>query len=419
MVFIQRGGWQNRGATGPAEAGPAVNSAQGKNLNMPTAFEDRPYLLAAEADLAGLRFNLQLFAAEDEGRTEEPTEKKLRDAREKGQVAKTQELPQSVVVIFGFMVIFFLGSWIYHSFAAMTKFYLTSFSHFSITERSILVELYRVSIESGKVLLPIFAAVMVAAFLGDVAQVGFQFSAHPLRFDLSKIKFDPATIAKKVFFSRQIAMNLFKSVFKVVVIGVIAYLIIKNDYDVILKTPDISVAMALKTVGIIALKIILWSAAIMLVLAIPDYIFQKREFIESLKMTREELKEELKETVGDPYMRARLREMQRDIVMRNMIREVPKADVVVTNPTHYAVALHYDNNTMPAPTVIAKGVDSMALRIRQIARENDIMIVENRPLAQELYNKLDIGDVIPEELFYAVSLIYADLYKKRRLRAAI
>ncbi len=252
-----------------------------------------------------------------------------------------------------------------------------------------------------------------------MAQVGFQFSAHPLRFDLSKIKFDPATVAKKVFFSRQIAMNLFKSVFKVSVIGVIAYLIIRNDYDLILKTPDISVSLALKTVSITALKIILWSAAILLILAIPDYIFQKREFIESLKMTREELKEELKETVGDPYMRARLREMQRDIVMRNMIREVPKADVVVTNPTHYAVALRYDNNIMPAPTVIAKGVDSMALRIRQIARENDIMIVENRPLAQELYAKLEIGDIIPEELFYAVSLVYADLYKKRRLKAAI
>lgn len=404
---------------GPVGAWPSRDYMRGKNQDMLTVFEDRLYLLGLEADLAGLRFDMQLFAAEDEGRTEEPTEKKLRDAREKGQVAKTQELPQSVVIIFGFLVIFFLGGWIYHSFAGMTKFYMTNFSRFSLTERSILIEFYRVSIESAKVLLPLFATVMVGAVLGDVAQVGFQFSAHPLRFDLSKIKFDPATVAKKVFFSRQIAMNLFKSVFKVSVIGVIAYLVIKNDYDLILKTPDISVSLALKTVSITALKIILWSAAILLILAIPDYIFQKREFIESLKMTREELKEELKETVGDPYMRARLREMQRDIVMRNMIREVPKADVVVTNPTHYAVALRYDNNIMPAPTVIAKGVDSMALRIRQIARENDIMIVENRPLAQELYAKLEIGDIIPEELFYAVSLVYADLYKKRRLKAAI
>ncbi len=374
---------------------------------------------ACETALPGFRFDLQLFAAEDEGRTEEPTEKKLRDAREKGQVAKTQELPQAVVVIFGFLVIFFLGSWIYGSLAAITRYYMTSFHSFTLTEKSVMQEFFRISFESAKILGPLFIAVMVAAFLGDAVQVGFQVSTHPLKLDLSKIKFDPATMFRKVFFSKQIMMNLFKSVFKVAVIGIIAYLIIVNDYENILKTPDISIPLALKTVTLMALKIILWSAAVMLVLAIPDYFFQKREFIESLKMTKEELKEELKETVGDPHIRARLREMQRDIVMKNMIREVPKADVVVTNPTHFSVALRYDRNTMPAPTVIAKGEDNMALRIRQIARENDIPIMENRPLAQEMYRRLDVGDIVPEDLFYAVSLVYAELYKKKRLRQAI
>ena len=172
----------------------------------------------------------------------------------------------------------------------------------------------------------------------------------------SKVKFDPATVLRKVFLSKQVAMTVFKSVFKVAVIGFVAYLIIINDYDEILKTPDISISHALTNIGIIALKIrVSRSSAVMLVLAIPDYIFQRREFIESLKMTREELKEELKETVGDPDIRARLREMQRDIVMKNMIREVPKADVVVTNPTHFAVALHYDNTAMPAPTGWRRG----------------------------------------------------------------
>lgn len=367
----------------------------------------------------GFRFDLQRFAAEDEGRTEEPTDKKLREAREKGQVAKTQELPQAVVVIFGFLIIFFFASWIYDSIAAMTKYYMSSFSRFSLTERSALVELYRVSIESAKILLPLFIGVSIAAFLGDVVQVGFQVSTHPLKFDPSKIKFDPATMMRKIFFSKQVAMNLFKSLFKVVVIGFVAYLIIANDYDQILKTPDVSIAMALKITGIMALKIILWAAAIMLLLSIPDYIFQKREFIDSLKMTKQEMKEEMKETVGDPYIRARLREMQREIVTKNMIREVPKADVVVTNPTHFAVALKYDNNVMSAPMVVAKGVDSMALRIRQIARENEVMLVENRPLAQEIYRRLEVGDIIPEDLFYAVTLVYAELYRKRGYQQAI
>ncbi len=214
-------------------------------------------------------------------------------------------------------------------------------------------------------------------------------------------------------------MNLFKSIFKVIAIGLVAYLIIADNFDIILQTPDVSIAMAMKTVAVTALKIIIWSTVLLLVLAIPDYFFQKREFIESLKMTKEEIKEELKETMGDPYIRARLREMQREIVMRNMITEVPKADVVVTNPTHYAVALKYEKKSMEAPTVVAKGVDSMALRIREVARENAVPMIENRPLAQEMYKRLDVGDIIPEDLFYAVSLVYAELYRKRQYREAI
>ena len=177
------------------------------------------------------RYDLQLFAAEDEGRTEEPTEKKLREAREKGQVAKTVELPQAIVVIFGFMVILVLGSWIYDIIARLTKYYLSSFSRLSMTERSLYREFIAVTYESGKILLPIFVASMVAAVLGNIVQVGFQFSAHPLKFDLTKIKFDPATIMKRVFFSKQIAMNLFKSLFKVAAIGFVAYLIIMADLD--------------------------------------------------------------------------------------------------------------------------------------------------------------------------------------------
>ena len=365
------------------------------------------------------RFDIQRFAAEDEGRTEEPTEKKIRDARDKGQVAKTQELPQAIVVIFGFLVIFILGAWIYTNIAKMTNYYLTSFSRFSFTERSTLLEFFRVLDISARILLPVFAVAIVGAILGNVVQVGFKISTHPLKPDFSKIKFDPSTMFKRVFFSKQIGMNLFKSIFKVVAIGFIAYLIILGDYETILKTPDISVSLALQQVGITALKIIIWSMVLLLVLSIPDYIFQKREFMESLKMTKEELKEELKETVGDPYIRARLREMQREIAMRSMIKEVPRADVVVTNPTHYAVALRYDRGSMDAPTVTSKGVDSMALKIRQIAVENGVFMVENRPLARELYNTVEIGDMIPEELFRAVSYVYAELYKKRGYREAI
>ena len=375
--------------------------------------------LPVPRDLDGFSFDLQLFAAEDEGRTEEPTEKKIREAREKGQVAKTQELPQAVVVIFGMLVLFLFGSWIYDTIASIVKYYLTSFSGRTITERSLRMDFVLIISASAKVLLPIFLATAVAAVIGDVAQVGFQVSTHPLKPDWNKLKFDPATILKKIFFSKQVAMNLFKSIFKVSVIGVVAYLIIQGNFDQIMASPDISVALALRIFLIIALKIIIWSSVLLLVLSVPDYIFQKKEFIESLKMTKQEIKEELKETVGDPYMRSRLREMQREIIMKNMITEVPKADVVITNPTHFAVAMKYDVKTMDAPTVIAKGVDSLALKIRQLARENNIIMIENRPLAQELYYTVDAGDITPEELFYAVSLVYAELYRKKEFSAAI
>jgi len=366
----------------------------------------------------GFVFELQLFAAEDEGRTEEATEKKIREAREKGQVAKTQELPQSLVVIFGVLVVFMFASWIYDSVTAMTKYYLSSFSRLKLTERSLFLDFAAMAGESAKVVLPVFLAAIIAAIAGNVAQVGFQISTHPLKVDLSKLRFDPATIMKKIFFSRQVLMNLFKSVAKVLTIGFAAYLIIMADFEKLMTTPDVSVAMALKVVCLGALKIILCTSVILLLLSIPDYFFQKRELMESLKMTKQELKEEYKESMGDPNIRARIREMHR----RNMLAAVPKADVIVTNPTHYAVALLYDMDTMIAPTVTAKGEDTIALRIREIAKKNDVPIIENRPLAQKLYNEIEVGQTIPVELFTAVVLIYQELdrkYNVRKFRTAI
>ncbi len=384
-----------------------------------TDIMDKYNLWLADISVSGIYFDLQLFSAEDEGRTEEPTEKKLREAREKGQVAKTQELAQALVVIAGVLTVFVFSGVIFESLIRMTKHYYSNFSRMHITDKSIQIDLLNILIESAKMMGPLFVIAMIAAVLGNLLQVGFQFSTHPMKFDLSKIKFDPATVMKKVFFSKQIAMNLFKTIFKVIALGFVGYLLIEKDFEMLLKTPDLSIALAFEAVSIVALKIVVWSAVLILILAIPDYFFQKQEFIESLKMTKEEVKQELKESIGDPYLKARLKEMQREILMKNMIREVPKADVVVTNPTHFAVALKYDRDTMQAPTVIAKGVDAMALRIRTVAQENGVPLVENRALAQDMYKRLEVGDIIPEDLFYAVTLIYADLFQKNKIRMAM
>jgi flagellar biosynthetic protein FlhB len=176
----------------------------------------------------------------------------------------------------------------------------------------------------------------------------------------------------------------------------------------------------LKDVLFIAFKILIWSLVLLIVMAIPDYLFQKREFIESIKMSKQDIKQEMKETVGDPHVKARLKEMQRQILMCSMIKNVSKADVVVTNPTHFAVALKWDrekNNS--APAVVAKGVDYIALKIREIAKGNDVMIIENRPLAQEMYKRLEVGDIIPADLYSAVVELYRILYENGKLKDAM
>ncbi|MBN1500410.1 MAG: flagellar biosynthesis protein FlhB [Spirochaetes bacterium] len=375
------------------------------------------YEIIPGTDLPDFKFDLQLFAAEDEGRTEEPTEKKIREAREKGQVAKTEELPAALVVLCGFLTVFFLGKWTYDRIAKLAVYYFSNFAHINFDNRLLFKDGVRIMEEVAFILGPIFAVCIIVALMGNIMQVGFQASAHPIRFDLTKIKITPDEMMKKIFFSRKVAMNLFKSIFKILIIAISSYLIIHGDFDKIIAMPDISIAAAMSQLAFIALKIILWSAILLIALAIPDYFFQKSEFRESLKMSKQEVKEELKETMGDPQMRGRLREMQRQILTRNMIRAVPGADVVVTNPTHFAVALKWDQESdIPAPAVVAKGVDSMALRIKEIAKENDIFMIENRPLAQELYKRLDIGDIIPEDLFKAVSEVYSILYQKGKLK---
>jgi flagellar biosynthetic protein FlhB len=371
------------------------------------------------ADLNEFHFDLQLFAPEDDGKTEEPTEKKISEERDKGRVAKSQELPQAFVVIIGILVVLFVSSYTYDSMFSMTRYFLSSFSKVSITERQIAQEFIRIVEAIGVILFPVFIATMIAAIFGNIIQVGFQINNPPLKVDFSKIKFDPASIMKKIFFSKQVGMNLFKSIFKVLAIGSVAYLIISADFGTILNTPDLPIKESMQIVLISGLKIIIWTSVLLLVLSIPDYIFEKKQLLESLKMSKHEIKEEMKETMGDPHIRARLKEMQRDLVMRNMITEVPNADVVVTNPTHFAVALKYDPEAMEAPTVIAKGADSIALKIREIARENSITMIENRPLAQEMYKTVEIGDIIPEDLFYAVSLIYAELHKTKQYQTAM
>ena len=356
-------------------------------------------------------FDLQLFAAEDEGRTEQPTEYKKRKAREEGKVVKTQELPSALVLLFGFFLIFLFLRSISKTSIHMMEYYLGLVTEVSNSGENVIYLLKPILPVIVKIIAPILGVVFLAAFLGNVAQVGFRFSTKPIQVDLSRINPNPIRFFTKVLFSRQTLVNLGKSVFKVAAISGISFLLIRKDLFSIMQTIDMGLLQSLRLGLIIAFKLIMVTSGVLLVLSVPDYLFQRFEHLESLKMTRQEVKEERRLLEGDPLMRARMRERQREFARRRMIQEVPKADVVITNPTHFAVALMYEALKMSAPRCIAKGQDLIAQRIKKIAEENDVTVVENKPLARELYKRVDIGEEIPDDLFSAVAEVLAFVYK--------
>ena len=370
-------------------------------------------------ELELFQFDLQLFAAEDEGRTEEPTEYKKRKAREEGKVVKTQELPSALVLLFGFFLIFIFSKSMFKNIAGMTEHYLTLVPVVMESGENVLFLLKPMLPVLIKIAAPILGVAFLAAFIGNVVQVGLQFSTKPIQPDLSKVNPNPVRFFTKILFTRQAAMNLVKSVFKIAAISAVAFLLIRKDVYEIMQTVDMGIMQAMYLCFMAAFKLVMVIGGILLILSVPDYLFQRHEHIESLKMTRQELKEERKLLEGDPLLRARMREKQRDYARRRMMQEVPKADVVITNPIHYAVALRYEALSMSAPICIAKGQDLVAERIKKIADDSDVTIIENKPLARELYRRVDIGDEVPEDLFTAVAEVLAFVYKLKRKEAVI
>ena len=363
------------------------------------------------------RFDLQLFAAEDEGRTEEPTEYKKRRARDEGKVVKTPELPSALVLLFGFFFIYLFSKNMFRNTMQMMEYYFGLISVVAQSSENVLFLLKPILPIMLRIIAPVLGVVVIAAFAGNVMQVGLRFSTKPIQPDFSKINPNPVRFITKMLFSRQSVMNLGKSVFKIATISVVAFFLVKKDLFWIMKTMDMGVLQAFQLCLLLAFKLIMVVSGLLLILAIPDYFFQRREHTESLKMTRQELKEERKLLEGDPLLRARMRERQKSYAKRRMIQEVPKADVVITNPVHFAVALKYEPLRMGAPECVAKGQDLIAQRIKKIAEENDVSVVENKPLARELYKRVDIGDEVPEDLFTAVAEIIAFVYKLKQKEA--
>ncbi len=358
------------------------------------------------------------FAAEDEGRTEEPTDRRRQKEREKGRVPKTQEIPAALVLIGGLLAIFFLSQYVLSGLSKMMKKYLGNFNAMpSLDTDSLTGLLISITYDTALIIGPIFIAVIFMAVVGNVLQVGFMFSLKPLEMDFSRIKFSFDNLIKRVFFSKNIAVNLIKTILKVFLMSWIAYFIIQMDFLTIIETGEISVAESLKILGFLGFKLTMIIAIILLIISVPDYFFQRYEFTESIKMTKQEIKEEYRESEGDPQVKQRQRQLAMELVRRSMMAEVRKADVVITNPTHFAVALRYDLTRENAPRVVAKGEDQIALIIRNIAKKEEIPVIENKPLAREIYRLVDVGDLVPVEFYDALAGIFITLSKyKTRLK---
>lgn len=347
----------------------------------------------------------------DQEKTERATPKKREKAKKKGQVAKSREVA-SVAVLLACLAFFWFGSsGMVAKMMALTSWLITQSSQFNVDYNNIQ------SLSSGIVykifamISPLLLSAFFMALLANYAQVGFVLSSESVQPKLSKI--DPIKGLKKLFSIKGL-VELVKNIFKILLIGFVVYVTIKGEIENFIPLMDQSVWGILIYIGVVAFKIILRVCLALIILAVFDYIYQKWEFEKELKMSKQEVKDEFKQTEGDPIVKARIKRLQRDAARKRMMASVPGADVVITNPTHLAVALCYDQASGFAPKVVAKGAGFIAENIKDVASENNVPIVDNKPLARLLYKNVDVDEIIPANLYRAVAEVLAFVYNMKR-----
>jgi len=344
----------------------------------------------------------------DQEKTEKPTGKKLDEARKKGQVPKSPEVSTTFILLGALGVLFFGGSWMFSSLSNFMQAIFQNLGTLDISVTSAGPFLAEVFQSVFVILVPIFVVTLVAGVGANLLQIGFLFTLEPFIPKLSK--FNPISGMKK-FVSLRALVDLLKSVIKVTIIGWIAYLVVKREVDILPSLLQMSVADILSFIGSTSLKIIFFVTLAMIVLAVSDFVYQRWQHTKDLMMTKQEVKDDHKQVEGDPQVKGRIRKAQREMAMKRMMAAIPEADVIITNPTSLAIAVKYDAKEMFAPQVVAKGAGFVAEKIKEIARENEVPIVENRPLAQTLYKGIEIGAFIPASLYRAVAEVLAYVYR--------
>jgi flagellar biosynthetic protein FlhB len=350
------------------------------------------------------------MAAEDEGRTEEPSEYKLEKARKEGRVAKSAEVSSSLVLLFSVLVLLFFGKTILNDLITAFKYYFNVAAEGDYKNPSVVYYFFYILL---KCLIPVGVVTLIAGIMGNIVQTkGIVFSLKPIEPKFSKIVPKLGEYFKKTIFSGKGLFNIAKSILKIVIIAVVGYIFIKKNIPELIQVINNGqINVAISKIAKMCAQLLIVVSVIFLLLSIPDYFVMKREFMEEMKMTKQEVKEEYKEMEGDPEVKGRLKQMQQQLLSQNIRQAVAESDVVITNPTHFAVALKYDQEKTDSPMVNAKGQDEIAQTIKSIAKENNVPIVENRPIARELYTNLQVGDIIPQIYFNVIATIYSQLDK--------
>ncbi len=362
-----------------------------------------------------LQYNLQFFAKEGPGgeKTEEPTSKKLEDARKEGQVAKSKEIANAFGLLSLFLVMkLYLGtmgirflelfSAVYDQIPAVVEMY-----NGNLPVASLQVLIRSMMLRMLLILAPILLVGVAVAFVCDVAQVQWKPTTKPLKPKFSKL--NPVKGFGRMFSSNSI-IELIKSILKLGLISYMVYSYLKDRISDIFLLYDITLNQAIGLIGELVVDLGIRIAAIYMVIAFLDFGYQKWKFKQDMKMTKQEVKDEYKNQEGDPQIKGKQKQRMREASMRRMMQQLPEADVVITNPTHYAVAIKYDADKYDAPYVLAKGENYLAQRIKDVAKENDIEIVENKPLARMLYANVEVGGLVPPELYQAVAEVLAFVY---------
>lgn len=352
-----------------------------------------------------LKMNLQLFGE----KTESATPKRRGELRQKGQIPKSKELVTAVVLLISFFSLKVLSKYIFADMAVAMRSFLSFPKEIdkSFTTENIMELFIQVAIIMARSLAPILLIIALVAIIVNYAQVGVIFTTKPLMPSFNKL--NPVEGFKRLF-SKHAFVELIKSIMKIAIIGYVVVDYLRDNYKIIPELLDMNVERSFVFMGSTMINVGIRVAVVLLILSLFDLGFQKWQYEKSIRMSKQEVKDEYKNIEGNPQIKGKIREKQRQLALRRMIAEVPQADVIITNPTHFAVAVKYDSAASDAPLVIAKGKDLIAQRIKDVAKENKVPVVENKPLAQALYKSVDIGGKIPAELYKAVAEVLAYVY---------